>query len=78
MGYNSMFVILNLGTVVMGMILPILIYIVVSSVITFFMPKYSPFKQKLTDLLFFDKTFSFINETYVLLTMCACLNLLYL
>jgi hypothetical protein len=75
LGYNSMFVILNLGTVVLGMTIPIILYVIVSSVIKWLLPKYSTFKQKITDMLFFDKTFDFINETYILLAMCACLNL---
>lgn len=75
MGYNSMFVILNLGTVVLGMTIPIILFVIVSSVIKWLLPKYNKFKQKITDQLFFDKTFDFINETYILLAMCACLNL---
>jgi hypothetical protein len=41
MGYNSMFVILNLGTVVLGMTVPVVLYVIVSSVIKWGLPKYA-------------------------------------
>lgn len=49
MGYNSMFVILNLGTVVLGITVPLVLYVIVTSVIKWGLPKYASFKQKITE-----------------------------
>lgn len=73
-----MFVVLNLGTIVLGTMIPVVIFLIITLVIKTCLKKYLPIQIKLTNYLFFDKTFDFINETYLLLAMCTTINLLYL
>jgi hypothetical protein len=67
-----------LGTVVLGIVVPILLWLVAYSMIGLIFKKYAVFKKKITDTIFWDKTFLFISETYILLAMCAALNFQYL
>ena len=77
MGYESLYCLKNLGTVCFGIFLPIVLWFLVYSIISFFFPKYEPFRQKVSDIVFCDKSFAFLNETYILLAMCAAINLHY-
>lgn len=75
MGYQSMLVVLNLGILVLGLTIPFVLFFIVSAVIKLWLPRFHFFRMRLTNYLFFNKTFDFINETYLLLAMCSCLNL---
>jgi hypothetical protein len=46
-------------------------------VVGYVFPKFDDLKVKVTNMLFFDKTLQFISETYILLAVCAALNLFY-
>jgi hypothetical protein len=72
-----MYVLVNLGTVCLGIFCPIILWLIVYIVIEYLLPKYIKFRQKITHMLFFDKSFLFINETYILLAMYASINFHY-
>lgn len=78
MGYNSLYVILNLGTLFFTILAPYLLWLLVFTIVSYCAPKYKKFKQKFTDTVFFNKAFAFFDETYLLIAMCASLNMHYL
>jgi hypothetical protein len=78
MGYESLYVIINLGALFFVIFAPYLLWLFIFVVVGFCAPKYKKFKQKFTDTVFFNKTFAFFNETYLLFAMCASLNMHYL
>jgi len=57
MGYESIYVYKNLGTVVLGILVPIVMWFAIYLIIGYWFPQYEMFKQKVTDILFWDKTF---------------------
>jgi hypothetical protein len=78
MGYESLYLIINLGVLFFGIFVPYLLWLIISAVVGFCAPKYKKFKQKFTDTVFFNKAFAFFSETYLLFAMCASLNMHYL
>jgi len=77
LGYQSLYVILNLGSVCFSLFLPYLIWALMYLVINHLIIKYKTFAEKVTNYFFFDKAFAYLNETYFLLAMCASINLHY-
>ena len=59
------------------MFLPYVLWAVMYLVIGICISKYKDFSKKVTDYLFFDKAFAYVNETYFLFAMCASINLHY-
>lgn len=57
MGYESIYVYKNLGTVVLGILVPIVMWFAIYLIIGYLFPQYEVFKQKVTDILFWDQTF---------------------
>ncbi len=78
MGYNSLYVIINLGTLFFVILAPYLLWLLVFTIVSYCAPKYKKFEQKFTDTVFFNKAFAFFSETYLLIAMCASLNMHYL
>lgn len=66
-----------MGTVVLGMLVPPILWLFVYSMIRCFFPQFDKFNQKITDLLFWDKTIAFFQETYILLAICSFINMWY-
>jgi hypothetical protein len=67
----------NLGTVVLGILTPLLLWFAVYTIVGWVVPQYESYKKRASNMIFWDKTFAFIYETYILLAMCATLNLHY-
>jgi len=78
MGYESLYVIINLGALSFVIFAPYLLWLLVFAIVGFCAPKYKKFKEKFTDFLFFNNAFAFLSETYLLFAMCASLNMHYL
>jgi hypothetical protein len=78
LGYESLYVYKNLGTVVLGIVTPLLLWLAVYTIVGWIVPQFESYKQRASNMIFWDKTFAFIYETYILLAMCAALNLHYL
>jgi hypothetical protein len=78
MGYESLYLIINLGVLFFGIFVPYLLWLIISAVVGFCAPKYKKFKQNFTDTVFFNKAFAFFSETYLPFAMCASLNMHYL
>lgn len=49
MGYQSMLVILNLGILVLGLIIPFVLYFIISAVIKLLLPRFHFFRIRLTN-----------------------------
>lgn len=77
LGYQSKYVILNLGSVCFSLFLPYVLWAVMYLVIGICISKYKDFSKKVTDYFFFDKAFAYVNETYFLFAICASINLHY-
>lgn len=79
LGYGSLYVIQNLGPMILTIAIPFIV-----GFLLFILTKISAnkklalYKNKLSKMLFFNKTFQFINETYLILLMGAALNVHYL
>jgi hypothetical protein len=61
----------------LGILVPIALWLFVYSLIGLVFTSLEEYKRKITDMLFYDKTFMFIAETYILLAMCAAINFHY-
>lgn len=61
----------------LGIVVPIALWLLIFIIIGFIFPKYERFKQSVSDMLFCDKSFKFLFETYLILAMCASINFKY-
>jgi len=80
-GYPSLYAVQNLGTVTVSIVLvPVLwvlswfVYIILLGLKDY----KAPWHEKLHSFVFFNGTFTFVDETYLLLAMSAVLNSFYL
>ena len=79
LGYQSLYIVQNMGTLVIVMLLPIIQFF--AGVILSFLWEGSYTKTlytKIRNFLFFNGTFSYLNETFIVLLTCCCIGTIYL
>ena len=54
LGYESLYVYKNLGTVVLGIFIPLIIWFFAYTMISLIFKKYEPYKQRISDIIFFN------------------------
>ena len=77
MGYNSLYIILNFGTLCWTTLIMPLFYALVPLLVSLTRGKFLDLKQKASRLMFFNYWLGFLNETYLFLAVCVGLNLTY-
>ena len=77
MGYNSLYIIQNFGTLCWTIFLPFIAVICAPLVVYICKGEFSHLKEKSRRWMFYDFWVSFFDETNLFLTVCVALNLQY-
>ena len=77
MGYNSLYIIQNFGTLCWTIFLPVAGVVFAPFVVFVCKGKFAHLKQKASNWMFFDFWVSFFDETSLFLMVCIALNLQY-
>ena len=78
MGYSTLFLIQNFGTLCWTIFLGPLAYIAAPIVVCVCKGEFAFLKAKANRFMFYNYWIGFFNETFLFLSVCAGLNLLYL
>ena len=75
MGYSSLYIIQNFGTLCWTLFIMPIIYVSTPIVVVICKRDFGNIKKRSEQMMFWGYWFEFLHETYLFLAVCVCLNL---